>query len=82
MLGGVDPKRLAMVQDLAKGVSAEIEVDYAKKSMKLVFSTTDEKANAVVDYLVEQFPENMAKQLSSFFGIRGEIVEINKPKKE
>ncbi len=82
MLGGIDPQALAKVQALSKGITAEIEVDYAEKSIKLSFTTVpgSEDSNQVVDYLVGQFPDNMAKQLSSFFGINGEIVEYNKPK--
>lgn len=76
---GVDPAKIAAMQEISKYISGVIRVDYAEKSVSLTLSATHPEAVAILPDLVGQLSVALATQLSSYFAIKGEIVEVNKP---
>ena len=78
MVSGLDPEKVKRVQQITKNILGEIRVDHDKKVITLAFHTTDESASKFLGRLLPQFSETLAAQLSAFFGIRGEIVDIRK----
>lgn len=77
-LGGIDPQKLAEVQQVSKDVKAVIRVDYKEQTVQLFFSADTADAQVLVPQLLEQFSGALAQQLSSFFAIQGEIIEVGK----
>lgn len=81
-LGGVDPRQLAQVQAVSKDIKAVIRVNYMENVMQLSLSSETSEGQAFIPQLLEQFSNALAQQLSSFFAIQGEIVEVREPSAE
>lgn len=81
-LGGIDPQKLAQVQAVSKDIKAVIRVDYGEDVVRLSFSSETPEGQDLIPHLLEQFSTALAQQLSSFFAIQGEIVEVGKPSAE
>lgn len=76
--GMVDPQKLAEAQTLGQHVKAEIRVNYKDNIVQIAFTPDAPGMEEFVRSLLEQFPGALAAQLSSFFAIQGEIVEVGK----
>jgi len=75
---GIDPKQLAQMQAVSKDIQGVINVDYKGGTVMVTLSSDVPEAKALVPQLLEQFSSALAQQLSSFFAIKGEIVETGK----
>jgi len=75
---GLDPKQMAAMQEVSKFIKGVIRVDYNDNTMQVAFSSDMQNAAALIPNLLEQFSTALATQLSSFFAIKGEIIEIGK----
>ena len=75
---GIDPKQMAAMQEVSKFIKGVIRVDYNDNTMQVAFSSDMQNAAALIPNLLEQFSTALATQLSSFFAIKGEIIEIGK----
>jgi len=78
MMPSINPQDLQKVQEFSKHITGEIRVDYSDCSVKLTLKTNNEQSKIIIPNLLSQFSENLATQMSSFFAIDGEIVEVNK----
>ncbi len=79
---GVDPAKMAEVQKVSQHINGKIKVDYAEKTITMGLSSIVPEAAAIIPDMLSQFAGALAQQLSAFFAIKGEIVEVNKPPKE
>jgi len=79
MLGQIDPKKMATMQELSKHIDGKIIIDYVAGTVNVELSSSKPEAVAIIPMLVGQFGEALAQQLSAFFAIQGEIIERNKP---
>lgn len=79
MVMGVDPKKMAQMQAVSQHIDGVIRVDYAESMVTIKFSSRVSEAVELIPELLEQFSGALATQLSSFFAIKGELVEVNKP---
>lgn len=75
---GLDPKQMAAMQEVSKFIKGVIRVDYNDNTMSITFSSDMQNAAALIPNLLDQFSTALATQLSSFFSIKGEIIEIGK----
>ncbi len=75
---GLDPKQMAAMQEVSKFIKGVIRVDYNDNTMQVAFSSEMPNAAALIPNLLDQFSTALATQLSSFFAIKGEIIEIGK----
>ena len=75
---GLDPKQMAAMQEVSKFIKGVIRVDYNDNTMQIAFSSDMPNAAALIPNLLDQFSTALATQLSSFFSIKGEIIEIGK----
>lgn len=76
---GVDPAKMAEMQKISQHIDGVIRIDYAARSVTLTLSSVVPEAVALLPDLVSQLGGALAQQLSAFFAIKGEIVEVNKP---
>ena len=78
MTGGLDPKKMAEVQQTSSKINAEVRILHKEHEIHLKLTpTTPESMNFVKTFL-PQFAETMASQLSAFFSINGEIIDVGK----
>lgn len=82
MLPGIDPQQLQRVQSVSKNIKGSIRIDYKENTVLLEFKTDVDGAKQMIPNMMSQFADSLATQLSSFFAIQGEIIEINKTSKE
>jgi len=75
---GLDPEKMAKVQAVSGKIDGEIRIDYAEGTLTLALSTLDEEAAKLIPSLIAQLGESLATQLSAFFSISGELVEVGK----
>ncbi len=75
---GVDPKQMAAMQEVSKFIKGTIRVNYNDNTMQVAFSSEMPNAAALIPNLLDQFSTALAQQLSSFFSIQGEIIEVGK----
>lgn len=75
---GVDPAKLAEVQQVSRHVKAEIVADYNENTVSIKLSSENPQAALIVPDLVRQFAEGLATQLKTYFDIKGELIEIGK----
>jgi len=80
MVMGVDPQKMAQMQAVSQYINGVIRIDYAESMVTIKFSSERPEAKELIPELLEQFSGALATQLSSFFAIKGELVEVNKPK--
>jgi len=76
---GVDPAKMAEMQKISQHINGVIRVDYEAKMVTLTLSSVVPEASALLPELVGQLGGALAQQLSAFFAIKGEIIEVNKP---
>ncbi len=75
---GVDPAKLEAVQKVSHHIQGVIRIDYAAKSVTLTLSSANQEAAELIPELVSQLGGALAQQLSTFFAIKGEIIEVNR----
>lgn len=81
MFGGLDKKKMAQAQQISGKVQSLIRIDHKAKSILILFDTEDKEAADFIDNtLLTQLPATFAQQLGLFFAIKGEIIDVNKPK--
>ncbi len=78
---GADPAQLAAVQKVSQYIKGKIKIDYKENSVTVSLSSEVQEAINLLPELVGQLGTALATQLSSFFAIKGEIVEVSKPEK-
>lgn len=76
MVMGIDPKKLAAVQEISKHINASIELNFKTEQVILSLVSDVPEAKAAIPDLLEQFTNGLATQLSSFFAIKGEIEQV------
>jgi len=72
-------KQMAAIKQITQSVKAVITVNYADDSFIMQFTTKDEQTKSVVTQLLKMFSDQTATQLSAFFGIKGELIEVSPP---
>ena len=78
MTSSIDPEKMAEVQQTSSRINAEVRILHKEHEIHLKFvPTTPESMNFVKRFL-PQFAETMATQLSAFFSIHGEIIDVGK----
>jgi len=82
MPGMVDPQKMAAMQAVSQHIKGVIRIDYKDNSIHVTMTSEHPEAAALVPELISQLGTALAQQLSSFFAIKGEIVEVNKPSAE
>ena len=78
MIMPIDPTTLAKAQQVGQHIESEIRIVYPENKVVISFSSDVGESEAFIPGLMEQFADALAAQLSSFFAIRGEIVEEGK----
>lgn len=78
MFPKLDPVGMAKVKKVSEKISAVITVDHAANSLNIALSSDDPDAQKLVPNLIKQFSNIFAVQLSTFFGIKGKIIDKNK----
>lgn len=76
---GVDPEKMAQMQAVSQHINGLIRVDYKAQSVTITMSSSQPEAVALIPELLSQLAGSLAQQFSSFFAIKGEIIEVNKP---
>lgn len=78
MTSQLDPEKLAEVQKTSGQINAEMRILHKEHEIHLkLIPTSPESLNFVKTFL-PQFAATMANQLSAFFSIRGEIIDVGK----
>ncbi len=78
MFGNMDPEQMARVRETSAQVTAQIKIDHKEHEIHLkLIPTTPETFNFVSKF-IPGFAETIATQLSSFFNIKGEIIDVGK----
>ena len=75
-MGSIDQKKMQQVQQISQNIKGEITVNYIKNTINLKFIPNDDQSEQFVKSLLPQFSETLATQLSTFFKIKGEIIEV------
>lgn len=78
MMPGVDPQKLAQVQQVSQYIKGEIVIDYNESIVTIKMLSDNQQAVQIIPGLLSQFAEGLAVQLQSFFAIKGEIIEVGK----
>ncbi len=76
MTMGVDPQKLMQVQGTTRFIKAEIRVDISSSRISLTMESENEEARAVIPKLLNQMATALATQLSTYFAIQGEIIDV------
>ncbi len=78
MVMGVDPQKMAQMQKVSQYIRGAIEIDYKEHTVIIALASDNPEAQKLIPELIGQFGTALAQQLSSFFSIKGEIIEKNK----
>lgn len=78
MTGGLDPVKMAEVQQTSGLINAEIRILHKEHEIHIKLTPTTPESMNFVKTFVPQFAETVATQLSAFFNIRGEIIDVGK----
>jgi len=81
MMPGIDPQQLLEAQKMGKHVKAVIRTNYSDYTVHLTFSSEISGMDEFLRQLTGQLSDALAAQLSSFFAIKGEIIEVGKEEK-
>ncbi len=79
MFPQVNKEQMILVQQVSRLIQGKIRVDYKEHTINISFTTQDERAKKLLTNIVPSFAEVLAEQLGTFFSIRGEIIDVNKP---
>ncbi len=78
MVLGVNPQQLMEMQKVSKDIKGVIKINFKENTVQLFLSSDVPDAQALIPQLLEQFSGALAQQLSSFFAIKGELIETGK----
>jgi len=78
MMPGIDPQKLAQVQQVSQYINAEIVINYNDSTVTIKMASDNLQAVQMIPGLLSQFAGGLAVQLQSFFAIKGEIIEVGK----
>lgn len=78
MVGSIDPQKMAEVQQTSSKINAEIRILHKEHEIQLKLVPTSPESMNFVKTFLPQFAETMANQLSAFFSIKGEIIDVGK----
>ncbi len=78
MTSNIDPKKLAEVKNTSSRINAEIRIFHKTHEIHLKLTPTTPESTTFVKNFLPQFTETMATQLSAFFGIKGDIIDVGK----
>ena len=78
MVMGLDPKKMAVVQEVSRHINGEIRINYPTQTVEIKLFSEVPAAVEIIPSLLDQFATALAAQLSSFFAIQGTIVEVGK----
>jgi len=78
MVSGIDPQKMKEVQQASSRINAEIRILHEDHEIRLKLTPTTPEALSFVKTFLPQFAQTMASQLSAFFAIRGEIIDVSK----
>lgn len=78
MMPGVDPQKLAQVQQFSQYIKAEIVINYNVGTVTIKMFSDNQQSVQMIPGLLSQLAEGLAVQLQSFFAIQGEIIEVGK----
>lgn len=78
MTSQIDPKKMAEVQQTSSRINAEVRILHKEHEIHLKLVPTTPESLAFVKNFLPQFAETMATQLSAFFSIKGEIIDVGK----
>lgn len=76
--GNIDPAKMAEVQQTSSRINAEVRILHQEHEIRLKLIPTTPESLKFVKTFLPQFAQTMATQLSTFFSIKGEIVDIGK----
>ena len=81
MMPQINPEQMKQVQAVSSGIHAKMVRDYKDNSVTLQLSVPSGNKQAITlsNKILNQFTDMLATQLSSFFAIKGEIIDRNKP---
>lgn len=80
MMPNMDPQKMKEVQAVSGQINAEIRIVHPEHELRLKFIPTSPESMNFVKKFIPSFAETIAMQLSSFFSINGEIIDVDKPK--
>ena len=78
MLENVDKEKMAEVQQTSSKINAEIRIMHEEHEIRLRLVPATPDSLSFVKTFLPQFAQTMASQLSAFFAIRGEIINVGK----
>lgn len=73
-----NPQQQAQVRSISSKITAKITFDHSNSDILIALRSDDPAAQAMIPRIQDQFMTIFTSQLSSFFGIKGSIVDINK----
>lgn len=80
MFPNVDPEQLRQAQIVGSKINCAVRIQYDKDTIQIMFHAVEPDAKTFIVRLLEQFGLSLAEQLSTFFAIKGEILETGKKK--
>ncbi len=72
-------QQMAELKKITGKLAAKVTVDYPKNTLTMELSSPDPQAAATASQILKLLSEQLAEQLSMFFSIRGELVDIKPP---
>jgi len=78
MMGKLDPQKTAAVRKVSSNINATISINYKENSYTLQLKGTTPESVKFVKEFVPNFAQMVAEQLGMFFGIKGEMIDVNK----
>ena len=80
MVSNIDPEKMKEVQQTSSRINAEIRIMHEDHEIRLKMTPTTPEALKFVKTFLSQFAQTMASQLSAFFAIKGEIIDVGRGK--
>jgi hypothetical protein len=74
----IDNEQMKEGQQVSGLVNAEVKILHKEHEIHLKLTPTSPESEKFVKNFLSQFAETMATQLSAFFNIKGEIVDVGK----
>ena len=78
MTGNIDPQKMAEVKQTSGKINAEIRILHEQHEIRLKLTPTSPESLKFVKTFLPQFAQTMANQLSAFFAIKGELIDVGK----
>lgn len=75
---GIDKEKAERVKKVSSTVNAELRILHKEHELRLKLIPTTPESEKFVSNFLPNFAETMAAQLSTFFNIKGEIIDVGK----